>query len=169
MNERIHLPPQHTPIPDQAPLIFLAGPIQGAKDWQTPTALQLSEHIPELHVASPRRLSATGFDYNEQITWEKDHLKRSRELGVIMFWFAAQDPTLEYKAGRPYAQTSRIEIGRALGWHDSNPFPLVIGIEPGYTENGGGSERYFRSLAEEANIPVFDDLEEVIDQSILKI
>jgi hypothetical protein len=167
MVERLHTPPHFNPIPIDAPLMFLAGPIQGSPDWQTPTALLIGRHFEGTHVATPRRQTDVGFDYNEQVAWEKAHLRRSRELGVIMFWFAAQDHTLSYEAGRAYAQTSRIELGRAIGWHDTNPFPLVIGFDPAYSANGGGNERYIRTLAEEANLRVHDDLDDVIDEVML--
>jgi len=169
MNERIHLPPQHDMIPETVPLVFLGGPAEGAPDWQTPTAISLTDNIDTVHVASPRRRTVNGFNYDQHIRWEKDHLRRSSELGVIMFWFAAQRPDILGSAAQSYAQRNRIEIGRVLGWHDYNPFPLVIGIDPHYTMSGGGNEHYFRSLAAEANIPVYDDLEETIDQTILRI
>jgi len=168
MNERIHLPPNYSDVPKGKSLVFLAGPIQGSPDWQTETAIKMTNYIDDLHVASPRRIEeGKDFDYKQQVTWEKAHLRRSRELGVIMFWFASQDMALEYEAGRSYAQTTRIEIGRAFGWHDAKPFPLVIGFDPQYTENGGGSERYIRAMAQESQIPVLDSLEDTIDQVLM--
>ena len=169
MTERFHTPPHYNAIQEDAPLIFLAGPIQGAPDWQTSTADELLHHLPDSNVASPRRVAdidSPRFDYKEQVTWEKYHLRRSRALGVIAFWFAAQDPTIPYETGRAYAQTSRIEIGRLFGWADHEPFPLVIGFDKDYTVQGGGSERYVRTMADEHDIPVLDTLDEVIDQTI---
>lgn len=170
MSERLHTPPHYKTIEPDAPVIFLAGPIQGAPDWQTPMGVELLHHLPESNVASPRRAAetdASAFDYKEQVAWEKHHLRRSRALGVIAFWFATQDSTIPYEAGRAYAQTSRIEIGRLFGWTDYQPFPLVIGFDKDYTPQGGGSERYVRTMADEHNIPVLDTLDDVIDQTIL--
>lgn len=170
MNERIHLPPTYSEIPPKSSLVFLAGPIQGSPDWQTPTAERLTAYIDDLHVATPRiSRKDESFDYKKQTSWERAHLTRSRELGVIMFWFAAQDAALEYEAGRSYGQTTRIEIGRAFGWYDHAPFQMVIGFDPAYTENGGGSERYVRGMAEESGIPVYDSLEDTIDQVLLRV
>jgi len=167
MNERIHFPPHHDEIPKRAPLIFLAGPIQGSPDWQTETALELTHHLKDAHVASPRRITEDkNFDYKEQVRWEKDHLRRARNLGVIMFWFAAQDHALEYEKGRAYSQTTRIEMGKVIGWREFTQFPIVIGFDPEYTPQGGGSERYMRDDAEENNIPVYDSLDDTIDATM---
>lgn len=170
MNERLHLPPSDTPIPSHDSLIFLAGPIQGSPDWQTPTAEELLHHLPKTHVASPRRIAESHdeFNYDEQVLWELTHLQRSRKFGVVSFWFAAQDHSLEHEKGRAYAQTSRVEIGRALGWTDSHPFPFVVGFDPEYTPNGGGNERYIRAMCKAADINVFNSLEDVIDQTIFQ-
>jgi hypothetical protein len=132
MNERLHLPPIDTPIPNESSLVFLAGPIQGSPDWQTPTAEELLHHLPNTHVASPRRIAESHdeFNYDEQVLWELNHLRRANKLGVVAFWFAAQDFTLPYEKGRSYAKTTRNEVNRAYGWYDNKPFPLVIGFDP---------------------------------------
>lgn len=170
MTERFHTPPTYNTIADDAPLVFLAGPIQGSPDWQTPTAqdvLQASRHA---HVASPRRVSIDDhFDYDEQVKWEKNHLRRSLRCGVIMFWFAARDLTLEYEEGRSYAQTSRIEIGRTFGWYDSVPFPLTIGFEESYTSQGGGSERYIRHAATELGLTIHTSLDDLLEETLSHI
>lgn len=168
MNERFHYPPTDTAIPDNRPLVFLAGPIQGSPDWQTPTAESLTRWSINAHTASPRRPEESNdvFSYAEQVEWELRHLRRARSLGVICFWFAAQDHSLTYEQGRSYAQTTRIEIGRIFGWYDEKPFPAVIGFDPEYTPNGGGSERYVRWSAEELGIPVYNSLEDVVDATV---
>ncbi|MDB5159843.1 MAG: hypothetical protein JWO99_106 [Candidatus Saccharibacteria bacterium] len=168
MNERLHLPPSQNPVPDHSSLIFLAGPIQGSPDWQNPVAEELLRYLPNAHVATPRRntTSHDEFDYNEQVLWELKHLERSHTLGVISFWFAARDFALEYEEGRSYAQTSRVEIGRALGWCDAHPFPLVVGFDPEYTPNGGGNERYLRAMLGAKGIAVYDSIDTVIAQTI---
>lgn len=169
MNERLHLPPSKDPIPPRKSLLFLAGPIQGSPDWQTPTAEEIMHHLPEAHLASPRRMAESHdeFDYEEQVLWELRHLQRARALGVISFWFAAQDHSLPYEEGRSYAQTSRVEIGRALGWLDK-PYPLVVGFDPEYTPNGGGNERYIRTMCRVAGVDVYNSLDDVIDQTIFQ-
>lgn len=167
MNERLHLPPHYKTIDGASSLVFLAGPIQGSDDWQTPAALDIL-HRADVEVASPRRDASSNdeFDYTEQVTWEHAHLERSFSKGVIAFWFSKQNHDLPYEAGRSYAQTSRVEIGRALGWNDLKPFPLVVGFDPEYTTGGGGNERYIRAMCKAAGVNVYDSLEEVVDQTL---
>jgi len=158
-----HQPPNYD-YPQGKPLVFLGGPIQGASDWQH-QAIENFQSIPnqkyldELHVANPRRseLDRSKFDYGEQVTWEKQHLVQARENGAIIFWFAARNYDLAYDDSRAYAQTSRIEFGRALGWYDYREFDLFLGIEDGYK----GSEKYFASCAEEHKLNIYSDLGEM--------
>jgi len=164
MTERLHLPPTYDPIPNQASLVFLAGPIKGSPDWQNPTALELLHHLPEVEVASPRRNSEEGFDYDEQVSWEKHHLWRAHQMGVVMFWLAARDYSLDYNPSRTYAKTTSIEVGTLNGWLSYRRSPVVIGIDPDYTSTGGVSEKYIRTLARDHELAVHNNLEDVIDE-----
>ncbi len=79
---------------------------------------------------------------------------------MAVFWFAARDKDLPYEEGRAYAQTSRIEIGKVLGWKDYEPqIKVAVGFEPTYTSLGGGSERYIRDECRLYSMPVHDSLE----------
>jgi hypothetical protein len=142
-------------------MLFLAGPIQGAPDWQSEAISLIKERqndfeLSRLHIANPRREYIDGtFSYPEQVAWEKRNILRAAKYGAVLFWFAKQDPTIEYESGRAYAQTSRVEFGRVCGWKDyALNLKLIIGIEPGYT----GSERYFRTCADEHHLTVYEDL-----------
>lgn len=161
-------PPIAVVIPEREPVLFLAGPIQGAPLWQ-PRATELIAALvttgADVHVANPRRgsLDAETFVYAEQVAWEKHHLTRAAKHGAIIFWFAAQDPTQPYEAGRAYAQTSRIEFGRVVGWKDYKPsINIAMGIEPGYN----GSQNYYQSCALEMGIPVFSTLEDTCIEAV---
>ncbi len=148
-----HQPPDGFKLPWQERLIFLAGPIQGAPDWQEQAINLLNTNY---HVANPRHTYPEGtFDYDKQVEWEWLQLERAAEHGGIIFWFAAQDYNLEYEEGRPYAQTSRIEFGEVFGWKKYHSVNVAVGIEPGYE---GGNERYFRKKAKHFGIPVRDSL-----------
>lgn len=164
-----HLPPKSSfSIADVDPVMFWAGPIQGAPDWQREATEIVSKlkytQTKTIHVANPRREYVDGtFDYAEQVQWEKRHILRAAKYGAVLFWFAKQDSTLEYEEGRAYAQTSRVEFGRVCGWKDyARNINLVIGIEPGYT----GSERYFRTCAEEFDIPVHHELNTAVEAAV---
>ena len=178
MNERFHTPPHTLDIQSITPLIFLAGPVQGARDWQTPTADKLLVLRDDIDVASPRRRpqdekrTFTRTDSIEQVEWEDITLARSAHFGSIMIWLAAQDHALPYKEGRAYAQTTRLETGEAWGWLGATqtltgetPFPLLVGIDPRYTDEGGGSESYIRIKHAIKKMPVYDSLDQMIEQA----
>lgn len=146
---------------DDDPCLFLTGPIQGAPNWQA-DAIEILTHVRsrgDLRVYNPRSDNLGSHTYKQQVGWEKKHLTRARDYGAILFWFAAQDPSVPYPEGRAYAQTTRIEFGRALGWSDYDQYGLdiVIGFDRNYN---GGNESYVRLAAAEHNIPVYCDLEQ---------
>lgn len=166
MTERFITPPNGRVVEGHfVPVVFLAGPIQGSPDWQTPTAAQLIGQHERVVVASPRRAGVDkDFDYREQVTWEKQHLERAAMVGHIAFWFAAQDASLPYEAGRAYAQTTRIEIGRVFGWRDSGMYrnlKISVGFEPGYD---GGSKRYIETMCEEESLPIHASLDSLTSE-----
>lgn len=153
--EKILLPPEYHRV--DGPLIFLAGPIQGAPDWQD-RAIGLFAPHRGLSVASPRRPATTASefteaDYNAQVDWEHHYLDRAGREGAILFWLAAE---AEHDCARAYAQTTRFELGEAVTLHCLRGVQVVVGIEAGFT-----NARYLRrTLAKKAPfIPVRDTLE----------
>lgn len=156
-------PPEYAEIPDNQPVLFLAGPIQGAPFWQKETIRYLetlNSSKEEVHVANPRRDGPLegNFDeekYLQQVTWEELHLLRAAKCGGVVFWFAKKDPEQPYEPERAYAQTTRIELGEAFGWKRYKPsMNISIGIEPGYS----GSERYIRFKARQHNLKVYSHI-----------
>ena len=86
--------------------VFLAGPIQGAPNWQNT--------LPELDNViwiSPRRDDAVLNDetHKQQMEWETRAL---RTANIILFWIPEE---VEHVEGRGYAQTTRFELGENLG------------------------------------------------------
>lgn len=123
------LPPAIIPI--DGPLVFLAGPIQGAPDWQVDAIRCLTENAPWLSVASPRRQDLSqDFDYAAQVDWETHCLRRAAADGVILFWLARDKATVP---GRAYAQTTRFELGEWKVRHERDGVQLVVGIEEGFS------------------------------------
>ncbi|MGZ5530000.1 MAG: hypothetical protein ACXWJB_15090 [Limisphaerales bacterium] len=172
MDKHLFTPPHYAKIKDWTPLIFLAGPVQGAPDYQTRFAEFLLEKRDDVAVASPRRTpeDQEQFDADEQVEWELRHRFRARGLGVTAIWFAAQDISIPYPGGRAYGQTTRIELGETLGWWDIKrprekvPYAkLVVGFDPQYSPNGGGSEGYIRRTLKYRGLPVYDDDNEFLD------
>lgn len=128
-------PPEYPVI--EGPLVFLAGPIQGAPDWQAEAARLLGALAPALHVASPRRKYLPGeFDYAAQVDWETHHLRRAAAGGVILFWLARE---VVPAPGRAYAQTTRFELAEWKVRHERDGARLAVGVEAGFT-----GERYVR-------------------------
>ena len=162
---REYTPPEIIEIPLNEELYFLAGPIQGAPDWQRAAsgliAVSANDHA-NIHIANPRRDYIDGsFEYEAQVDWEKANLTRAAKCGAALFWFAAQDHSLPYEEGRAYAQTTRVEFGRYIGWRDLRPhIRMSIGIEPGYK----GSERYIRHCSKEQKQPVYTTLEDACEK-----
>lgn len=158
--------PPNTSAAENDTVVFLAGPIQGARDWQTELAKELLSSNPNLIVATPRAQSikTKSFSYNAQVSWEQRHLKMAAfNKGVVVFWFEAQDHSLPYEKGRSYAQTTRFELGEVIGWKFLQPdIQLVIGVDPLYAKNGGGSEKYIRWLADEFGVQVQESLKDVV-------
>lgn len=160
----VHSPPAEIVLPSTGELYFLAGPIQGAPDWQKEAITfcdqigSIDPNIDSLEIANPRRDYLDGqFDYDAQVEWEQRYLRRAATYGGIIFWLARQDHSLPYEKGRPYAQTTRFEFGRSLGWRDFDPtIRVVIGMEPGYK----GSERYYKKCAAEQGLKIYSDLGE---------
>lgn len=125
MSKRLFFQPPEI-VETEGPIIFLAGPIQGAADWQSVAIAEIHNLDPSIVVASPRKNYPEGtFVYEKQVDWETHFLRLAGKAGVIGFWLAAQS---EETPGRAYAQTSRFELGE---WKDKNT-KLTLGIEEGF-------------------------------------
>jgi hypothetical protein len=146
------------------PLIFLAGPIQGAPNWHG-EAIAFLEGVSGLQIASPRRLETGGKDfseevYREQIAWEHFHLKRAGENGVTLFWLARETA---HQCDRAYAQTTRFELGEAVTLHRWKGIKVVVGIEIGFS-----NARYLKTtIASKApDIPLCSTLQQTCEIAI---
>src|SRR5262249_53460006 len=141
-------------------LIFLAGPIQGAPDWQA-EAIALLHHAPGLTIANPRRDRYDGANaYVEQVAWEHHHLQRAGDSGVALFWLARE---AEHFCDRAYAQTTRFELGEAVTLHRWQGIKVVVGIDEGFS-----NARYLRyTLPRKApNIPLRSTLREACEAAL---
>lgn len=156
-NENVFTPPKF--YKGDGRLIFLAGPIQGAKDWQSDAVKYLQSLDDALFITSPRRTDDSSEYYSEekyleQLDWEEYHLKKAWRNGVVMFWLAKE---FQHRCDRAYAQTSRFELGESKVRHEVNWSKLVVGIENGFS---GG--RYIRRRFSKdcPDVPLKDDLRE---------
>jgi hypothetical protein len=147
----------------------MAGPIQGAPDWQAEgleVARSLWKQKQTLHVVNPRwAAQPEEFIKNDQITWEKKYLRRASLLGGLVFYLASEshDAPAPNKPGRAYAQTTRQEFGRAAGWKDYEPGVIIcLGMEDGYI----GNEDYYRHTAEELSIAIHDNIRDTVTEAL---
>lgn len=170
---RLFTPPHEITISRTTPLVFLEGPVQGAPDWQNEVATRLLALRDDIAVASPRRTpeDQARFNSREQVAWEHASIRRARQFGALGIWWAAQDlDDHTYPAGRAYAQTTRFEAGDAIAENRNHPsLPLIIGYDPRYSSNGGGSESYSRLILELEGLDVpVAALDEFVDGLVEK-
>lgn len=153
MSRQVLTPGQYMPV--EGPMIFLAGPMDGAVDWQQAAVDQLGELAPTVHVANPRRELGPGDELStEQIDWETGFLRRAGNHGVILFWLAAEQQRVPWRA---YAQTARAELFEWKARHELAGARLVLGIEEGF----GGASYIRRRFEQEArDVPIFAGFDE---------
>ncbi|HSX15017.1 MAG TPA: nucleoside 2-deoxyribosyltransferase domain-containing protein [Candidatus Saccharimonadales bacterium] len=129
MAGRVIQPPEIVKLEGQT--IFLAGPIQGALDWQSQAIAIISKLSSPTNIANPRRQYLDGqFDYAKQVDWETHYLRQAAENGVILFWLAREQI---HDHDRAYAQTSRFELAEWKIRHERDGINLAIGIESGFS------------------------------------
>ncbi|MBX9623749.1 MAG: nucleoside 2-deoxyribosyltransferase domain-containing protein [Gemmataceae bacterium] len=146
-------PPDYPTV--DGPLVFLAGPIQSAPDWQAVAAGLLHAARPDLAIANPRRAYPPGtFGYAAQVDWETHHLRRAAADGVILFWLARE---ADHRCDRAYAQTTRFELAEWMVRHERDGVKLVIGIEDGLS----GARYVRRRFGQDCPaVPLCDSLDE---------
>ncbi len=147
-------PPEIVKLDSEDKVIFLAGPIQGAPDWQATAAAMIHDADSSIVIASPRKEYAEGdFVYEKQVDWETHYLARAAQNGVILFWLATQ--TVE-TPGRSYAQTTRFELGEWKSKHEAGEAKMTVGIEEQF-----GNKRYIsRRFAQDCpEVPILSSLQ----------
>ncbi len=170
MENKLILPPNYIETPN--PVIFLAGPITGAPEWQDVAIKYLLTNVPNLLIASPRRKLSdkvefqadntitldksadfTGATFTEQVDWETHYLNRASQNGAILFWLAKEAFTHPERA---YAQTTRFELAEWKTKYQQRKFNLIVGIEEGFT----GARYMQRRFAQDCpEIQIFNSLE----------
>jgi hypothetical protein len=142
-------------------IVFLAGPIQGALDWQKEAVAIFDKLEAKITIANPRREYLDGeFVYEKQVDWETANLRAASEQGVILFWLAAEHT---HNCDRAYAQTTRFELAEWKIRHERDGVKVVIGIDKGFS-NG----RYIRRRISQdcPDIRIQDSLEDTCKEAI---
>jgi hypothetical protein len=141
VENRIYTPTEYLDPSVTKPVLFLAGPIQGAPDWQAEAISIIRKTRANLIIASPRRPEEleANFVYDEQVEWETEHMERAWSNGAVMFWCPKESHKID---GRAYAQTTRAEYGRSIENHRHTGSKMTLGMEQGFS-----GAKYFRFLA----------------------
>lgn len=133
-------------------MVFLAGPIMGAEDWQSRAIADLADY--DIYLASPRKAWQPGYNLDMQIDWESRHLARA---DIILFWL----PLCKEKIpDRDYAQTTRFELGEWLAktqYNLSNK-KVILGIEEGFY-----GRSYIVKRLENTAVQVYSTYEETLN------
>ncbi|HYD03658.1 MAG TPA: nucleoside 2-deoxyribosyltransferase domain-containing protein [Alphaproteobacteria bacterium] len=122
------------------PLIFLAGPIKGAPDWQSQAIEIISQYSKSwniIYIASPRPavkkylenqiLRGVNMEDQKQREWEWYHQNIAAKNGVIMFWFPGKDHEVP---GKSYGLITSNEFGYWTARHQmDNSIKLAIGSD----------------------------------------
>jgi len=134
-------------------IVFLAGPIKGAPDWQSRAIEDLADL--DVYVANPRRENVMNFNLDLQVGWESKFLALA---DVIMFWIPKKDADI---AGRDYAQTTRFELSEwAAKTHYNREYKkIVVGIDDSFF----GKSYIVKRLAAE-NVTVCDDYAQTLTE-----
>lgn len=156
---RLITPPEIIEVDNR--IIFLAGPIQGAADWQARVINIIHDLDSSVVVASPRKDYESGtFVYERQVDWETHFLRKAGASGVIAFWLARQ---IIETPGRSYAQTTRFELAEWKMKHELEGAALTLGIEEGF-----GNARYIRRRFEQdaPEVKITDSLEDMCKNAV---
>ncbi|MCX6728642.1 MAG: hypothetical protein NTV39_02655 [Candidatus Saccharibacteria bacterium] len=161
MDIRLFLRPPEI-IEVDSPVIFLAGPIQGAPDWQSEARKIIHKIDESIVVASPRGdfKKSKSFVYEKQVDWETHYLREAGKNGVVLFWLAGQTTDTP---GRSFAQTSRFELAEWKVRHERDGVKLTIGID----ENFGNARYIRRRFSQDApDVQIADSLVETCKNAV---
>ena len=140
-------------------IVFLAGPIKGAPDWQSQAVKDFADI--DVYLANPRRENVVNFNLDMQVDWESKFLALA---DVIMFWIPAKESDV---AGRDYAQTSRFELAEwmAKTHYNHTRIQVVVGIDDSFF-----GKSYIVKRLKTENVPVYSTYAETLSKvrSLLK-
>ena len=123
------------------PLIFLAGPIISAPNWQDEAIDFLLSKKQDLVVASPRRgvrkrisqyIVKGEENFPRQRAWERHYLDLAAKTGAIIFWLPGEE---EHNCEKVYGAMTRLELGQWMTRYHYNPsLRLCIGSDGKFSE-----------------------------------
>ncbi len=125
-----------------APLIFLAGPIRSAPNWQDEAIRILFSYDQNLVIASPRRdmrdtiapYIATGIEdhFHRQRAWERHYLDIASKTGCILFWLPGEEV---HDCNKVYGAMTRVELGEWMtNYRHDNSVRFCVGSDGRFQE-----------------------------------
>ncbi len=137
---KVIIPKTYTKV--EEPLIFLAGPIRGAPNWQDEAVEILFSKNENLTIASPRRgirpeisryIEKGDEEYfPRQRTWERHYLDLASKTGCILFWLPGEQ---EHKCEKVYGAMTRIELGQWMtNYRHDNSIRFCVGTDNKFSE-----------------------------------
>jgi len=132
----------NTYVRDVDKLVFLAGPIRGAPNWQDEAIRILSSKKPELTIATPRRgireffagsvLSGDNTYFKRQRLWERHYLEVASKRGAILFWLPGE---AEHNCAKSYGAMTRLELGQWMtNYRHDNQVRFCVGSNGKFSE-----------------------------------
>jgi hypothetical protein len=126
----------------RAPLIFLAGPVLSAPNWQDEAVKILSKHESGLIIVSPRRgirneiskyvISGDENYFPRQRAWERHYLDIASTKGAILFWLPGEE---KHDCNKVYGSTTRLELGEWItNYKHDNSIRFCIGSDGNFPD-----------------------------------
>lgn len=112
----------------QGPLVFIEGPISGARDYHSQAIGFIRRKNPSINIVSPRSDPGTPDMGLAASDWEHYFIEKALKLknGVVFVCLVLPNRLLFWEwlkvlctmgISRPYAQTTRFELGEAVTFH----------------------------------------------------
>ncbi len=125
-----------------APLIFLAGPIRSAPNWQDEAIEFLFSQEPNLIIVSPRRgirdniskyiIKGEENYFPRQRAWERHYLDVASKTGCIMFWLPGEE---KHDCNKVYGAMTRVELGEWMtNYRHDNSLKFCVGSDGKFSE-----------------------------------
>src|SRR3990167_4047614 len=125
-----------------APLIFLAGPIRSAPNWQDEAIESLFSQEPNVTIASPRRgirdkiapyiLTGDESYFPRQRAWERHYLDIASKTGAILFWLPGEE---QHQCKKVYGAMTRVELGQWMAnYRHNQEVRFCIGSDVEFSE-----------------------------------
>ena len=126
----------------EGPLIFLAGPIISAPNWQDEAVRLILSQDSAITIASPRWevsdaikndvLAGNDTYFTRSRAWERHYLDIASKTGAIMFWLPGE---VEHKCDKVYGAMTRLELGQWMEhYRADNSVRLCIGSDGKFSE-----------------------------------